>query len=799
MIPPPNGGSVVAPTSTIVPASTWGSRASCWALRVAVDLVEEDDGRGAPEGRLVARRADDVAQRRDPVHRRVERLEARPDRLREEPADRRLARSRAAPREASTGRRPPSTSRRSGAPGPSRWAWPTTSSSAAGRIRAARGVSSAGGAKSGSGARPAGRRAGTPRWYARRGGAARARAVASGSRSRSRSPRGPRGASTASGRRSKVATRRTPSRSAAATSRASESRGRCSAATRSRAAARSRSPSVGATTRTAPDVHDATRARDAAGPELALEDVVRLGERQGADQERLVHGGEPGARRRVVEIGGVGRREDRRRVEQDRHRSSLPRLAGRRRAPSSRPAMRRASSESRPWALRPIPTKGRSGGAACASRYASRAAAMTAVLVVRARRASRSTRSRRSGSARIVVRLRGAICSHIYHAGRTDRPPLPCPNRTRAPTAPPRPQEAEPVPRFEQNLRIPGPTALPPTVMAAGGRQMINHRGPEFAALMERVVRRMRPFFGTGAGHRPAHRGRHRRPRGRRRQRPLARRPGPRRHRRGLRRPLREGGRGLRGRRPPPRGRVGPRRHAGRSSSGAPRGAVREGRPADPQRDVDRGHQPDSRAGRRGPRGRPRRPHPRRRDQRSRRRSLRDGRLGPGPRRHRLPEGLDVRPRDGLRRRRRAGVGGDGDGADAALLLRPAARPRERAHRPDALDAGRRRPLPGRRGPPPHGGGDAGGRLRPPRRLRRRRPRGPGRPSASPSSPTRPTPRRPSLRPGFPTTSTGRPSTARSRSGASSSPAARGSSRDGSSGSATSGPSRSRRSSARSP
>jgi aspartate aminotransferase-like enzyme len=55
------------------------------------------------------------------------------------------------------------------------------------------------------------------------------------------------------------------------------------------------------------------------------------------------------------------------------------------------------------------------------------------------------------------------------------------------------------VPRFEQNLRIPGPTALPPSVMTAGGRQMINHRGPEFATLMERIVERMRPFFGTRA------------------------------------------------------------------------------------------------------------------------------------------------------------------------------------------------------------------------------------------------------------------------------------------------------------
>jgi len=55
------------------------------------------------------------------------------------------------------------------------------------------------------------------------------------------------------------------------------------------------------------------------------------------------------------------------------------------------------------------------------------------------------------------------------------------------------------VPRFAQNLRIPGPTVLPPAVMAAGGRQMINHRGPEFAALLQRIVHRMRPFFGTEA------------------------------------------------------------------------------------------------------------------------------------------------------------------------------------------------------------------------------------------------------------------------------------------------------------
>ncbi|MEO6207761.1 MAG: alanine--glyoxylate aminotransferase family protein [Candidatus Limnocylindrales bacterium] len=51
--------------------------------------------------------------------------------------------------------------------------------------------------------------------------------------------------------------------------------------------------------------------------------------------------------------------------------------------------------------------------------------------------------------------------------------------------------------RFEPNLRIPGPTALPPSVRVAGGRQMINHRGPEFAAILDRILSGMKPFFGT--------------------------------------------------------------------------------------------------------------------------------------------------------------------------------------------------------------------------------------------------------------------------------------------------------------
>jgi aspartate aminotransferase-like enzyme len=53
------------------------------------------------------------------------------------------------------------------------------------------------------------------------------------------------------------------------------------------------------------------------------------------------------------------------------------------------------------------------------------------------------------------------------------------------------------VTRFEPNLRIPGPTALPPSVREAGGRQMVNHRGEEFKALLQRVSEGMKPYFGT--------------------------------------------------------------------------------------------------------------------------------------------------------------------------------------------------------------------------------------------------------------------------------------------------------------
>ncbi|HEU5439741.1 MAG TPA: alanine--glyoxylate aminotransferase family protein [Ktedonobacterales bacterium] len=49
----------------------------------------------------------------------------------------------------------------------------------------------------------------------------------------------------------------------------------------------------------------------------------------------------------------------------------------------------------------------------------------------------------------------------------------------------------------DQNLRIPGPTPIPPEVRAALARPMINHRGPEFAAILGRVEEQLQHFFQT--------------------------------------------------------------------------------------------------------------------------------------------------------------------------------------------------------------------------------------------------------------------------------------------------------------
>jgi aspartate aminotransferase-like enzyme len=47
------------------------------------------------------------------------------------------------------------------------------------------------------------------------------------------------------------------------------------------------------------------------------------------------------------------------------------------------------------------------------------------------------------------------------------------------------------------NLRIPGPTPVPAEVLAAMSRQMMNHRGPEFAEILNDVTSRLQRLFQT--------------------------------------------------------------------------------------------------------------------------------------------------------------------------------------------------------------------------------------------------------------------------------------------------------------
>ncbi len=65
-------------------------------------------------------------------------------------------------------------------------------------------------------------------------------------------------------------------------------------------------------------------------------------------------------------------------------------------------------------------------------------------------------------------------------------------------------QKAIPVPQVEartpipqQNLRVPGPTPVPIEVLEAQAAPMINHRGPEFSAMMKRITPRLQYFFQT--------------------------------------------------------------------------------------------------------------------------------------------------------------------------------------------------------------------------------------------------------------------------------------------------------------
>lgn len=61
------------------------------------------------------------------------------------------------------------------------------------------------------------------------------------------------------------------------------------------------------------------------------------------------------------------------------------------------------------------------------------------------------------------------------------------------------PQVEARTPLPQQNLRVPGPTPLPAEVLEAQRGQMLNHRGPEFAAIVKRVTLRLQYFFQTAS------------------------------------------------------------------------------------------------------------------------------------------------------------------------------------------------------------------------------------------------------------------------------------------------------------
>ncbi len=61
----------------------------------------------------------------------------------------------------------------------------------------------------------------------------------------------------------------------------------------------------------------------------------------------------------------------------------------------------------------------------------------------------------------------------------------------------PQVEPRQPIPT--QNLRIPGPVPVPQEVLQAMTNPMINHRGPEFGAIVRRVTARLQYFFQTAS------------------------------------------------------------------------------------------------------------------------------------------------------------------------------------------------------------------------------------------------------------------------------------------------------------
>ena len=50
---------------------------------------------------------------------------------------------------------------------------------------------------------------------------------------------------------------------------------------------------------------------------------------------------------------------------------------------------------------------------------------------------------------------------------------------------------------FSEQLYTPGPVEVPSDVLLAGSQQMVHHRTAEFSAILENVIEKMKPIFGT--------------------------------------------------------------------------------------------------------------------------------------------------------------------------------------------------------------------------------------------------------------------------------------------------------------
>ena len=61
----------------------------------------------------------------------------------------------------------------------------------------------------------------------------------------------------------------------------------------------------------------------------------------------------------------------------------------------------------------------------------------------------------------------------------------------------PQVEPRQPIPA--QNLRVPGPTPVPARVLAEMTKPLVNHRGPEFGAILRRVTTRLQYFFQTAS------------------------------------------------------------------------------------------------------------------------------------------------------------------------------------------------------------------------------------------------------------------------------------------------------------